>query len=205
MLFTAGQKQYIDPEVVADWFQMCASALLAQENLVKQWFSRGAIGNAPAPLPKHLKFAPQEQLAKYFSDVYKELELSAILWAVTACESRLRIDLRARLVDNDFLATQMRNISNAKSKEFLVPLVDLGIFDCWKLFMRQQINSDSNVAALGAVKPLILLRHWLAHGRYWEPTNSAANQPFATVLSVVLRFYDALADSAQRGGIRALA
>ena len=208
MLFAPNAQGYIDHAVVLDWFSTCSDAISKQKSTVINWLANGGLSPVPVNLPDAALYATPEYLEQYFSEVLRELELSAVLWLVTYCEGRLRVDLRGRLKDTDFLAAQMKKLHDSKNEEFLIPLVDDGILDCWKSFMRHQVpqpQQDKCVHALGAIKSSIKLRHWLAHGRYWDAKLNISDFEIASVNGVLSKFFDGLAVAVSTTGIRDLA
>ncbi|RUR67725.1 hypothetical protein EJP67_11735 [Variovorax guangxiensis] len=208
MLFFPNRQGYLEPEAIFEWYQMCAAAIDSHRAAFLNWLSNGATGVPPSPLSSALIGGTREDVVEHFDQVAKELELSSVLWLVTACEGRLRVDLRTRLKDQDFLATRLQIARNGRAQEFLVPLEDEGIFDAWKAFIRGHVTGplqDQAVNAMGSVKPLIDLRHWLARGRYWQTKVSTTAQTPAAVRNAVIQLFRLLDQCAAKAGIRAVA
>lgn len=208
MLLYAPGQTYLDPDAVFQWFQLCAAALDSHKAAFRQWFIQGMIGPPPSALPTALVgAASDDEIAEHFDACLRELELSTVLWLVTACEGRLRVDLRSRIKDKDLLATRLQMARASRPKEFLVPLEDEGIFDAWKDFIRAEVPNplqDQAVNAMGSVKPLIDVRHWLAHGRYWQSKVDVGAQTPATVRKTIQKFFAALVQVANASGVRTL-
>ena len=205
MLFAASSAGYIDAGVVYDWYAVVSNALDHRIAAFDQWFSLGSIGKPPGTIPSFLLFAPQARVRDYFVEARKELDLTGVLWLLTSLEGRLRADLARRLQDHDYLANRFKGLRDARSEQFLIALVDDGIFDCWKDFIRlytPQVDQEKKVQAIGALRPLIQLRHWLAHGRYWHPKLRPDLQTPALVLRLVSEFFSALSTSTAEGQIR---
>lgn len=169
MLFHPTVSGYIDIAAVDHWYSSCQKSLDVMARAYANWMAAGAIGVPPISLPASV--TSSDEVSKHFTNLSNELELAGILWLVTALEGRFRVDLRSRLRMKDFLAVRLTKLRDERGEEFLVPF-EAGILEAWKEFLRnagvQQSLQDVCVNGYGQIKPLIKLRHWLAHGRYWD-------------------------------------
>lgn len=90
-----------------------------------------------------------------------ELELSSTLILLSCVEAAFQIDYRLRCyrgpIDN--LSTAFRRLNKRSKKRVNL---DPNILDAWK----KQTNVST--ALLGELKAAFKLRHWIAHGRYWD-------------------------------------
>lgn len=104
----------------------------------------------------------KEELSIEFKQRMEELDKTSSLTVLSALEASFRIDYLKRCYqkEKDALSRIMREIY--KKKGHHVSLED-DIFDTWKKYYPKSKNMISEL--LGAFK----YRHWLAHGRYWEP------------------------------------
>lgn len=91
-----------------------------------------------------------------------ELELTSSLSILSAIEAAFRIDYLQRCYKRkkDSLSRTFRTIHRSKGSR--VSLED-DILDSW----RQKSSMPKSI--LNSLKGALKFRHWLAHGRYWEP------------------------------------
>lgn len=206
MLFYPKTSGYIEIADIDDWYSTCQKSLEAMERAYLAWMNNGAFGVPPINLPKRV--TSQSEVKKYFDDSSKELELTGILWLVTSLEGRFRIDLRKRYGDTDFLGAKLTALRNSKAEEFLVPF-EAGILDVWKDFLRNGKaiqNSLANVCvnAYGEIKPLIRLRNWLAHGRYFEAKVNPASFDISAARNAIDKLFSNCLLATQQAGITAI-
>lgn len=206
MIFQPKNRGYLEPESIFNWFKLCDVALDEQRTKCLNDLRSGKHAGT-AMIHPDLQGATADEAESFFNSALRELELSSVLWLVTACEGRLRVDLQKRSNDSDMLATRLSTIKSLQAQAYLIPLVDGGIFDAWKDFIRHQITQplqDQAVQAMGSVKPFIQLRHWLAHGRYWQsPVSIATSTPYLVKRSIT-KFLDLLEQCTQVAKIRHL-
>lgn len=91
-----------------------------------------------------------------------EIDLSSSLSLLSAIEAAFRIDYLQRCYrkKKDSLSRNFRDIHKVKGSK---ASFDDDILDSWKQ------NSSAPKEILGHLKGALKFRHWLAHGRYWEP------------------------------------
>lgn len=92
----------------------------------------------------------------------EELEFSSSLTALAALEAAFRVDYLQRCYTKrkDDLSRAFRALY--KTYETRVSL-DEQIFEAWKE------QSDVSTTLIGQIRSAFKFRHWLAHGRYWQP------------------------------------
>ena len=106
------------------------------------------IGSTPAELGNALIYAANEA------------DLQAILTMLAAVEAAFRIDYVTRCEGKlkDRLSRAFRKIYRKKGSAVRF---EEDILDVWK--------SEVEGSNVGVIKTAMKHRHWLAHGRYWEP------------------------------------
>lgn len=92
----------------------------------------------------------------------KELELNAVFMLLSSMEALFRIDFNIRVNQKlkDELSKEFRNIY--KTKQSRVSLEE-DILNIWQTHFREL------KLIISEYKSALHYRHWLAHGRYWEP------------------------------------
>lgn len=90
-----------------------------------------------------------------------ELEISSSLILLSCVEAAFQVDYRLRCykgpVDN--LSTEFRKLNKRSKKRVNL---DPDILNAWKK------QTDVSTELLGQLKAAFKLRHWIAHGRYWD-------------------------------------
>lgn len=92
----------------------------------------------------------------------QELELNTIFMLLSSIEALFRIDFNIRVNRKlkDELSKEFRNIY--KTKQSRISLEE-DILNIWQIHFRELKHIISEY------KSALHYRHWLAHGRYWEP------------------------------------
>lgn len=91
-----------------------------------------------------------------------EADLTSSLTLLASIEAAFRLDYlqRCRLRKKDSISRRLRSIyKNKRNKACL----DEDIFEAWKN------NSPEQGLLIRELRSAFRFRHWLAHGRYWEP------------------------------------
>ncbi|WP_047153735.1 hypothetical protein [Aneurinibacillus tyrosinisolvens] len=146
----SGENQNIDN--LARWFEVNRAAI----EQYKQQILNGII------TPEEFLGMTHRQVGEYFSDLLKELEFSFCLNMIAAIEARFKMDYIVRATDKlkDDLSREFRDIYKEKKEN--VGLEEV-ILESWK---KHHVNLKNHISFyIGALK----YRHWLAHGRYWNP------------------------------------
>lgn len=101
-----------------------------------------------------------DELDLEFEDYRNELDQQVSLILVASFEAILRLDFVHRVVDKrkDPASKKLRAMARAKVSPQDIRLDHL--LDAWKDIL-------GRVEVIGQFKQVVLLRHWLAHGRYW--------------------------------------
>jgi|SRR6266581_2148127 len=91
-----------------------------------------------------------------------EIDMASALTVLSALEAVFRIDYLQRCYrkERDPLSRAFRDLH--KRKQTRVRL-ETEIFDIWKEY------TDVEAKLIGDLRGAFNFRHWLAHGRYWEP------------------------------------
>jgi hypothetical protein len=87
-----------------------------------------------------------------------------------------------------------------------VRLYDGGIMDAWKDLIGNlaQISSNGKArmrSSIGRFKEALALRHWIAHGRYWNLKRGVETFPPVTVATTIDDLYATLATVAKIDGL----
>jgi len=132
------------------------------EAALKEYY--GFSGNRNS-LPVRFLGYSEKELSAEFAKRIEELEKTSSLTLLSFLEARFRVDYLKRCYrkEKDNLSHKFRMIY--KEKESRASLED-DILETWKKHCYENRETDYLISELiGAFK----YRHWLAHGRYWEP------------------------------------
>jgi hypothetical protein len=105
------------------------------------------------------------EVEKELADRLNETDLRSALAIMSRIEALFRIDYRQRCKKKlpDGVSIAFRKLRKAYgTRDWQVPL-ERGIFDTWRA---EQPGTSS---LIGELKGAFRFRHWLAHGRYFEP------------------------------------
>jgi hypothetical protein len=91
-----------------------------------------------------------------------EVDIGSALTVLSALEAKFRIDYLQRCYrrEKDVLSRAFRELH--KKKQTRVRL-ETEILDAWKR------HTDVEASVIADLRAAFAFRHWLAHGRYWEP------------------------------------
>jgi len=116
---------------------------------------------APSSFARFFDSTPQE-LTGELKQRIKETDLRSILVTLATLEAGFRIDYEVRcskrLKDN--LSRALRKLYKARQERVSL---DEDIFEAWKTHVAESKTLISDL------RTAFRLRHWLAHGRYWQP------------------------------------
>ena len=105
----------------------------------------------------------RDELDEFFNRQRDELDKAAMLSFLAATEAAIRVDFLVR-VKNDKKDPITRNFASLYRVFGLKVSLEDQILDVWK-----QNSSRDLKEAIGDFRGSLILRHWLAHGRYWKP------------------------------------
>ncbi|MBC7602153.1 MAG: hypothetical protein H7255_05765 [Ramlibacter sp.] len=192
-------------EEIVDWYTTAESALLKERTAAHTSILAGVIpSHLLRPLPRG---ATPGDVDDYFRNCLKEIELAANLFLVAAAEARLRRDAQGRQKSGrSSLDDRLSLLHREAQTAWHVPLYEMGLLDAWKDYIGTIPNVLDNeksrwLSRVGDFKFVLRLRHWVAHGRYWELSPSVDAFPFAMVVAAVEKMFIALNDVATRGAI----
>jgi adenine C2-methylase RlmN of 23S rRNA A2503 and tRNA A37 len=137
-------------EEIAKYHEDVVSSLSYLFSDQSTYFTERFIGYSPAMIAEELRKRVDET------------SLRSILIILASLEARFRVDYESRCQKKlkDDLSRAFRAIY--KEKQERVSL-EQGIFEVWK---DHQVESKQ---LIGELKTAFGFRHWLAHGRYWQP------------------------------------
>lgn len=118
-------------------------------------------------LPARFLGYSEQELSAEFRQRIKELEKTSSLTLLSFLEGRFRTDYLTRCYKKgrDGLSRKFRAIYKEKANR---ASLENDILEIWKKHCSESENAEArNLISelIGAFK----YRHWLAHGRYWEP------------------------------------
>jgi hypothetical protein len=208
MLFD--QPEILEPNDVLDWHALCAAGLI-RERQHAYWCLQDQ-----NPLPAYLANAlpvgaTKAEIDLYFKSCQQELDLSTVLTLIAGAEARVRLDAQQRARSSaNALAGRLALLQSQAAQDWGVPLHETGIMDAWKnhvgtLTGLSQKERDRILTAIGGFRDVLRVRHWVAHGRYWQLQRDIGSYPPATVAQTVTALYVALREIANHGGQMAFA
>ncbi|MFA6236509.1 MAG: hypothetical protein WC635_04200 [Bacteriovorax sp.] len=146
-----------------EWFsnQQTASVLLRKKIM-------SAIqGKDHLEIPSTFLYMSSKEADLKLLEDKKELEIISSFQVISAAEGSLKYDfeLKLRAPLKSALTKNFSNIYSNKSSSMRYIDVDRDILEIWKL----HYNSDDLTEYIGQFRTLLKFRHWVAHGRFWEP------------------------------------
>lgn len=210
MLFDAPAS--LEPGDVLNWFGLCRAGLVREEQ--EAYRLLGADIELPQPsfvLDVVGVGASREEIGEYFMACRRELELTAVLTLTAAAEARIRLDAALRMETNkDDLAQRLRLLRSNARTEWRIPLYEDGIVDAWKTYIGSltdllKVDRARMLTSIGRFRNLLDIRHWVAHGRYWELQRGIEHYPPADAADMVSELYDALRRAADHRSLMSFA
>jgi len=127
------------------------------ENSLRNYFNANA-----SSFPARFAGYSDSELTAELQTRLAEVDMTSSLTILSALEAVFRIDYLQRCYqkEKDSLSRAFRALHRRKASK-----VDLEneIFDLWKQ------HTDGATKLISDLKGAFKYRHWLAHGRYWEP------------------------------------
>ena len=192
MLFDEPSK--LSTKVILDWHATCSKGLDRER---KEAYSSLTGGVAlPAYLLDALLASTKSEIDEYYECCVQELDISTVLILIASAEARIRLDALNRKDNcNSPIAGRLKLLFAHPPKSWQVSLYEDGIMDAWKDYFGQILPvTDRNrlVSSIGSFKSMLQVRHWVAHGRYWEPKHQIKAYPPVTVAKLINSLYSAL-------------
>lgn len=202
MLFTP--VSLLEPDIVLTWFDVCCEGLRRQEDEASRCLS--ARLEFPQPLLTVFPVgASQDAVADYFQSSKEELALAAIFTLIAAAEARIRDDAALRKGGTDVLAQRLKFLLTSVSTEWKVPLYEGGIIGAWKAYIQTLTDLGPErariLSAIGRFKNLLNIRHWVAHGRNWNPVWDIEQYSPARTAEIIADFFNMLRQVASHRGL----
>jgi hypothetical protein len=188
----------LDPSEVLDWYGLCSGALFFQQLEIQR--IRAARESFPNYLPFELQGATPQEVDDYFTQCQEELDVTAVFTLIAGAEARVRLDAIARASrGSDYVGKRIRVLLSKVPEAWQIPLYEGGIIDVWKDHVTAIDNlSEHDRArirtAIGRLKDALPLRHWVAHGRYFQLRRPIGAYPPSTVAAVVAALYTVLSE-----------
>lgn len=203
MLFD--QPGTLDPNDVLSWHALCVAGLDRERESTYACLDDGS--HIPPYLANALPIGTTyEEAEQYFMACKDELDLAAVLILIAGAEGRVRLDAERRQRSGGTLAGRLKLLRNQAHKDWSLPLYDNGILDAWKDFIGELPDTSDQVkerlkGSIGGLKRVLPVRHWVAHGRYWELHGGIHQYPPVSVARAVTQLYTALKETASQGGL----
>jgi hypothetical protein len=187
----------LSPDAVVEWHSLCTGALARERQELQRLFL--VAGAPPEYLPDHLKHgATQSDVDEYFRDCQEELDISAVFTLIAAAEGRVRRDLPKRVnIPADVLGKRFKVLLGQVDDPWRIAFYDGGIMDAWKTRVASvpgltDLERDRIRSAIGKLKAVLPIRHWIAHGRYFELNRDIKTHPPILVANAIEALYQAL-------------
>jgi hypothetical protein len=188
----------LDPEAVVWWHTLCTQALVRERQELRRVFALRE--PPPSYLPIHLDLgATEAEIDNYFRQCQEELDVSAVFNLIAAAEGRIRLDLRERVnAHQDQLGMRFKVLLDKVDDPWKVALYDDGIMDAWKarvalLAGLTNAERDRIRGAIGKLRELLTVRHWVAHGRYFQLKRRITAYPPILIAAAISELFAALA------------
>ena len=187
----------LEPDDVLNWLTLCFAGLDREEQEAYRLLSASI--DLPPFLLDYLGIgASREDIREYFMACRQELELTAVLTLTAAAEARIRLDAASRMEKSkDDLAKRFCVLRSSARTLWSIPLYEDGIVDAWKTYIGSltdllALERARLLTAVGRFKNLLSIRHWVAHGRYWQLQRGIEHYPPADAAEIVCELFDAL-------------
>ncbi len=140
-----------------EWFEVTKESL--EEHKIK---IKSLVHNSTSEIPVKYLGKSLNDIDQDFSHHLEELENTACLSLLAAAEAILRMEYLKRVYKRgkDPLSRDFRELYKKKENK---AHFEEDILNIWSK------NYPNLKGIIGELKGALKLRHWLAHGRYWEP------------------------------------
>lgn len=205
----------LQQDAVLDWYELCSEGIAERRLFALSLLKTGQ--SPPDYLVDALNGATELEVNEYFEDCQAELDLSTAFTLIAAAEARIRLDAQKRIdlvgaakaANNNLLTNRLGLLFSQANRPWSVSFYDDGILEAWKSYVAtlaiSQQDRDRLLGGIGGMKSALPLRHWVAHGRYWEPTRELISSAPPQVANTINRLYSCLRDIAVRGNALAFA
>lgn len=199
----------LQQDTVLDWHALCSEGIAERRFFALKLLRTGQ--SPPDYLADALNGATELEVNEYFEDCQAELDLSTAFTLIAAAEARIRLDAQKRIdlagtakaANNNPLTKRLGVLFSQANRPWSVSFYDQGILEAWKSYVAtltiSQQDRDKLLGGIGGMKSALPLRHWVAHGRYWEPTRDLISSAPSQVARTIDRLYFCLRDIAARG------
>ena len=147
-------------QAVWDWYEFQSRILADEQQRVLRALRNGAI-------PRDSRFfaLTRDELDCFFDEHRRELDYLVMLSILTSAEAAIRIDFFARVKQRrkDPVSRAFREIFKKHRRRIRLIRLKQHILETWKRLVPETRG------AIGGFLGALLLRDWLAHGRYWPP------------------------------------
>lgn len=145
----------------SEWFENQSEA----SSLLRESVVNSILANSNDDLPQNFLFLSIDQASLKLASDKRELEIISCFQLISAAEGRLKYDFKLK-AESSMTSNLVKSFKATFSqKEMREVSVEADILDVWKL--HHQSSDLTNL--VGQFKRLMKFRHWVAHGRFWEP------------------------------------
>lgn len=154
-------------DFVEDYYQQSKHCLENRKNRVLRASGSPELGNVLGAMDlEKIRFASPDEIRKFFDELIDELENLVTFDFLSITEGHIRYDFAARINRNDPHPITSRFSGLLAASQYGAKGVELNkILDAWI----QQYPGNTNMKnKIIKYKSVLGLRHWLAHGRWWN-------------------------------------
>jgi len=180
--FTSLQKRTI--QEVLEWYEFLVEVLGREKTRVLAELN----GNILASDSRFFGMTADE-VGQFFERHRNELDLVAMLDLLAAAEAAVRLDYRARVRQRlkDPVSRRLRDVEKRLRRRHRREAgLEEDILNTW-MQCRPRINRPAS-----DFKGVLKLRHWLAHGRYWDPKMGRPQYSPRDVYDISLNLIEAI-------------
>jgi hypothetical protein len=173
-------------DFIWSWYEDQREALLDFRNKIRLFLAEFLQDKENINHKKFIGMTPQE-FESYFKESNKELDYLVCFDLLSATEAVLRMDYNEKvsLKLKTETARKFREINKEKGNKVSL---EEDIIKVWKQYDTSTTSDFSDF--LGSLK----YRHWLAHGRYWNPKIGRIYTP-ETVYAIAQKIYEVVKEN----------
>ncbi|MBF0416076.1 MAG: hypothetical protein HQL79_09955 [Magnetococcales bacterium] len=179
-----GQVQDID--LIEDYYRQSRHCLESRKNVVLGTLGSAELGNVLSAMDlETVRFASPDEICKFFNGLVDELENLVTFDYLSITEGHIRYDFATRINNRDPHPITSCFVNLLAKSRYGAGGVELKkILDVWI----QQHPGDTDMEnKISMYKAALELRHWLAHGRWWNLRSGHTVSNIQQIVDDVLR------------------
>jgi hypothetical protein len=147
-----------------------------------------SLGSAPAGAASQFFGMQPHEVSEALGQLARELDHEVVLLLTASFEATFQVDFHRRRSrkNKDRLSRKLRKLKPGRKQTNWITIEQ--ILDVWQ-------SETGHRRVICALKQLVLFRHWLAHGRYWNQKSGIDPDPL-DAWQVGRRVFDVLPDFA---------